>query len=38
MYLIISRIAESDTAELECAKRLETRYIMFSVYCGSEGI
>lgn len=35
---MIRRIADNETAEFVCAKRLETLYIMFSVSWGSEGI
>jgi len=38
MYLIINLIADKDTAELVWASLLETLYIMFYVYWGSEGI
>lgn len=35
---MINRIAESETAEFVWANRLETLYIIFSVYCGSAGM
>lgn len=38
MYLMIKRIADSETAEFVWAKRLETLYMIFSVSCGSEGM
>lgn len=38
MYLIISRIEDSATAELLWASLLETLYIIFYAYWGSFGI
>lgn len=38
MYLIMRRIADNETAEFVCAKRLETLYMIFSVSWGSEGM
>ena len=35
---MINRIADNDTAEFWCANRLETLYIIFSVYWGSDGM
>jgi hypothetical protein len=38
MYLIMSRMAERETAEFVCASRPETLSMIFYVYCGSEGM